>query len=234
MFFRRKHYTLYQSSDGNTCLDQDRSNLNSTQQIQIQDEKSIISCTNYFPNVIELTFKEGFSTSRTSLPTILHDIIPLKQLTQLIIQCHHFSFKKIIDLLRFTPNIHTLTFESMPFYKDDYASIEQSESFQLISNINTITHVTFKDKCTLAKLQLLVGLCPRVQHLSINTLILIVEPITRFLLDKTNPNTQHLYSLHFSRACRSWSERLDLLIKSETLLNDYKLKSTGSNLHLWW
>ena len=122
----------------------------------------------------------------------------------------------------------------MPFYNNDSALVEQSETFRSIAGTNVITHVTFKDKCSVEKLKLLLTLCCRVQYLSVNTLARTMEPITRFLLDKTNPNTRHLCSLCFTRACRNWPERLRLLIDSDTLLTDYILKLVDSNLYLWW
>ena len=233
-FSRRKYYTLYQRSEENTSYEQCNSNLNSVRQIHLQNGKNLTSCMNSFPNATELHFKDGFSTSCPSVAILLDRIIPLKQLTKLVIECHHFSFKKMIDLLCFTPNICTLIFQSMPFYKDDHLLIEENETFRRVSDTNTITNITFRDECTLEKVQVLVALCPRVQHLSIDTLARMTEPITRFLLDKTNPNTRHLCLLCFPRASTVGWKRLDKLVKSETLLDDYTLRWTRSKLYLWW
>jgi hypothetical protein len=217
-----------------TSLDCSDLNLNSVQHLYIQSEKTMMNCIHYFPNAAELTFKDGFSATRASLSSILNRIIPLYQLTKLVIECHHFSFKKMIELLRFTPHLHTLIFESMPFYKNDSMSIEESETFRLVSNTNTITEVTFKDKCTLEKLQLLLTLCPRVQHLTINILVRNLDSITRFLLNKTNPNTRRLCLLCFSRATSNWLDKLDSLISSETLIDDYTLNLVNSKLYICW
>jgi hypothetical protein len=152
---------------------------------------------NYFPNATELTFEDGFSTTRDSIETNLNRIIPLKQLTKLVIECHHFSFIKMIDLLSFTPNMHTLIFTSMLFDTNDYMSIEQSETFRFVSNTNMISDVTFEERCTLEKLRLLVTLCPRLQHLTIQTCLKNLKPMIRFLLERTNQNTNSLSSLCF-------------------------------------
>jgi hypothetical protein len=234
LFFRKKYYTLYEQLNETTSLDYSDSNFNSVQYLHIKSEKSMMNCTHYFPNAAELTLKDGFSTTRSSLAFILNRIIPLNQLTKLVIECHHFSFKKLIELLRFTPHLHTLIFKSMPFYKNDYMSIEESETFRVVSNTNMITEVTFTDQCTLEKLQLLLTLCPRVQHLTINTLVRNLDSITRFLLNKTNPKTHRLCLLCFSRATSNWLEKLDALIKSETLIDDYTLKLIGSKLYICW
>jgi hypothetical protein len=180
-----------------------------------------------------LTFEDGFTTTHDSIGTILSRIIPLKQLTKLVSECHNFSFIKMIDLLSLTPNMHTLIFASMSFYRNDYMSIEQSETFRFVSNTNMISDATFKESCTLEKLQLLVVLCPRLQRLTINTLERDLKPMTRFLLERTNQNTSHLFSLCFLRACNNWCEKLKTLINSETLLDDYMLKLLGAKLYLW-
>jgi len=234
LFFRRKYYTLYEQLDENADFRHYESNFDSVQYVHIPNEKNIINCRNYFSNATELTFKDCFSPTRASVATILNRIISLKQLTKLVIECHRFSFKKMIELLHFTPSIHTLVFESMPFYKSDYTSIEQSETFQLVSMTNIITDLTFTRKCTLEKLKLFVALCPRLQYLTINTLVRDLESITRFLLDKTNPNTGHLYSLCFLRAYKNRVQKLDTLIKSKTLLDNYMLKQVGRELYLLW
>jgi hypothetical protein len=187
-----------------------------------------------FPNATELYLRAGFFTLCPSLGIVLGRIVPLKQLTKLVVQCHRFPFIKLLDLLCFTPHIHTLIFQSMSLYGHNYRSVEQSESFQRVSTTNTITHVTCKNRCTLEKVKLLIALCPRVQHLAINTLVKTLKPITRFLLDKSNQNTCHLCLLCFTRVSGTWFELLDKLVKSEKLLDDHNLKSIDSGLYLWW
>jgi hypothetical protein len=97
---------------------------------------------NYFPNATELTFIDGFSFHHLSVATILNRIIPLQQLTKLAIKFHHLSFRKLIELLYFTPNIHTLTFRSMSLSESHHESGDTNETFQLVSKINVITNVT--------------------------------------------------------------------------------------------
>ena len=151
-----------------------------------------------------------------------------------MIECTRFFFDKLVDLLSFTPNLHTLIFESIPVQTSDCLSIDQNEDFRRVSETNMIRYVTFRNKCTLDKVELLVALCPRIQHLSIRTSTRTAEPITRFLLDKNNANTRQLCLLCFLRAGKAWSKRFTRFIESESLLTDYTLKSTGSELYLWW
>ncbi|CAF0925380.1 unnamed protein product [Rotaria sp. Silwood1] len=232
---RRKSYTLSQTSNQKTCLNSSETNLRTVRHVRIQCEKELINWVNYFPNATELTFESGFSTTHESIANMLRRIIPLEQLSILVLECHYFSFIKLIELLRFIPNIDTLIFKSMPFYRNNCISIQQTETFRLVSNKNRITNVTFKEVCTLEKLRLLVALCPRLQSLTIKIHMKDLESITRFLLENnTKENTDHLCSLCFSAASTKWFEKLDILIKSEILLDVYNLKLVGSNLYLWW
>ena len=77
-------------------------------------------------------------------------------------------------------------------------------------------------------------MCPRVQHLSIRAFIRVAKPISQFLLDKTNVNTRQLRFLCFSSAGETWFKQFKHFIESESLLDDYTLKQTGSQLYLWW
>ncbi|CAF3384832.1 unnamed protein product [Rotaria socialis] len=232
--YRRKHYTLYKKSNEERYLNDCETNIQSVHHLHIESEKETINCMNYFPNVTELTVAYGFSTNSHSFSTILNRIIPLKQLSKLVLECHHISFMKLIELLRFTPNIRALVFQSMPFYRDDYISIQQSETFRLVSTTNKITNVTFKDASTLEKTRLLIALCPQLQYLSIKTRMKYLESITRLLLKSTNKNTGHLCSLCFLETSNRWFANVSDLIISEMLLDDYMLKLVDSKLYLWW
>jgi hypothetical protein len=220
----------------NTSLHHYESPLDTVQQVDIRRTQSIISCIDYFPNASKLIFHDVLTAPRTSMMTILNRIIPLKQLTQLVITCERFSVQKVIKILCYAPKLHTLMLKSMPCYRknNDYASIEESQDFQLVSSANTITNVTV-NACTLEQIKLLVALCPRLRCLTIDTFDSALVPITRFLLDKTNQNTRNLCSLCFLRVWNDRFERLiDNLIKSESLLDSYTLKLIGSKLYLWW
>ena len=122
----------------------------------------------------------------------------------------------------------------MPFYRDDYKSIELSEAFRFVSNKNVITDVRFKETCTLEKVQLLVALCSRLQCLSIKTRMMDLESIVQFLLGRANRNTGYLCSLCFSGATKHWLLELEKLIQIHGLIDDYMLKLIDSKLYLWF
>lgn len=208
--------------------------FNSVREISIENEKSVTSSSNVFPNVTQLELNDCFSTSCDSVGSLFNRILPLRQLTKLVIKCHHFSLRKMLDMLSFTPNLHTLSFRSIPTQTSGCLSIDCSEDFRRISETNMIRDVTFRDKCTLDKVKLLVALCPRVQYLSIRTSSETAASITRFLLDKNNANTRQLCFLRFPLVGNTWSKRFKTFIESESLIKDYTLTSNDSESYLWW
>ena len=208
--------------------------FNSVQQIDIQSQKSIIACAYSFPKANKLCFTYGFSSTCTSLASLLNRIVPLAHLTKLVFHCKRLCFKKIIDLLDCTPHVQTLVFRSMPWFRRSYLSIEQSEKFRRIAETNVITHITYSDECGMDEVKLLVSLCSRVQHLSVRLDRRSGESIIRFLISRTNPNTSHLCALCIRISGKFWYKRLDHLLESERLLDDYTLRMIDSELYLWW
>jgi hypothetical protein len=223
------------------CLPSYETNFKSVHHVCIQSEEDVIICQNYFPNTTELTLENGFSTTRDSIASILNPIIPLKQLTKLVIQCHHFSFVRVMDLLRNSPNIQTLKLLSLS--NNDCTSIQQSETFRLLSSTNTITDVTLEPS-TLDNIILILALCPRLQRFTLDAHRQNMKSLVRFLLRKSEQNTSHMFSLCFSEATftiascpfvnKDWYHYFEALMKSETLLDDYMLKLVDSDLYLWW
>jgi len=132
------------------------------------------------------------------------------------------------------PNIHRLGLNSISLHENTNQFIAQNENFRLLSHRNTITVVTIREICRLDKIQLLIDLCPRVQQLAFGTLTRNFQPIARFLLEKTKHDGHPLNSLCFLGAGQYWHRKLNTLIQSETLLNNYMLKQFGRSLHLWW
>jgi len=116
----------------------------------------------------------------------------------------------------------------------NYLSIQQSETFRLVSDTNVITNIIIKEKCTLEEIQLVVTLCPRLEHLTIRVPIDFFELTLQLLLSNTNENTLHLFSLCITDVSQSLVEILEMFIKSEELLDDYSLKFIDNKLYLWW
>ncbi|CAF5069055.1 unnamed protein product [Rotaria sp. Silwood1] len=191
-------------------------------------------CLSYFPNAIELTLSETFHVPRDSIVISLNRIIPLRQLTKLTFDYHHFPFEQVIELLHFTPNVHTLKLDSILLYQRSSFLIEQNEIFQKVSKMNTITSVTIGNETTLEEIQLVVALFPRLKCLTINLDKEDLKTIARFLLSKPNNNTDYLSTLCVSKQQRGLFTILVTLIESEKLLDDYTIKVINQKLYLWW
>jgi len=187
-----------------------------------------------FPNVTELTLLEYIDAPRDSLANSLNRIIPVRQLTKLNIDCPHFSFQRLMKLLSLTPNIHTLKLDSILLYQTDSLLMQQNKTFQFVSKTNTITNVTIEQECTLAKIQLLTKLFPRLEHLTINLSKEHLESIPRFLLSKTSNNIRYLSLLCISEPRFNLIGKFRILIDSENLLDNYTLKVINQKLYLWW
>lgn len=225
---------MYKHSNEKTYLSHSKTNLKSVHHVYIQDTTATANCMNYFPNATELTFESSLPTIRDSIENILNCIIPLKQLSKLAFECHRFSFTKLIQLLRFTPNVDTLELASMRFYGEDYISIQQSEDFRLLSNENRITKVMVEETCRLEKIQFLITMCPQIKALTLRVCPDDLESVTRFILDNTKRNISPLNLLCFLGQNSDCYERLDTYIKSERLLGDYMLKMVSLDLYIWW
>lgn len=192
------------------------------------------SCSHYFRNATKLTLSDSFRESRLWLGVILKRIIPLKQLTTLVIDYDNFCFEQFIRLLGSTPNIHTLKFNCQSITQTDSTSIQQSEMFRLVSNTNTITNVTIEERYSSENIKLLVALCPRMQHLTIDINAQYLESSVQFILSKNKINIQQLCLLCMKNTAKSMAGRLKTLIESEELIDNYLVKLIGSELYFWW
>ena len=164
----------------------------------------------------------------------LKRIIPLNQLNTLNIDCQNFCFKQFLRLLQFTPNIHTLTFDCQSISEQNSISIQQNEIFVLVSNSNIITNVFIKERYSSENIKLLVALCPRIQHLTIDTYAQHLQSIVSFILWKTKSNIQHLCSLSMKDTTKSIGQVLQTLIDSEKLLDNYLMELIDGELYIWW
>ncbi|CAF4228340.1 unnamed protein product [Adineta steineri] len=109
-----------------------------------------------FPNATKLTFCDDFEVPRDFIIVDLNHIFPLKKITKLSIECHHFSFEQLIELLQFTSNVHTLRLDSIIILHGNNSNlIQQNPLTQLVSETNIITKVTIHKEITLEKIQLL-------------------------------------------------------------------------------
>ncbi|CAF4404420.1 unnamed protein product, partial [Rotaria sordida] len=118
----KKDYMYYMEIDEKLGLHHQRENFKSVKHLYIA-HKIKSYCQNYFSNVNQLTI--GYDVEMlddNSFITNLKCMIPLKQLTKLVINIRCFPFEEIIKLLCLTPNLHTLQF-------DEYSLQEINSNF---------------------------------------------------------------------------------------------------------
>ncbi|UJR12587.1 hypothetical protein I4U23_016763 [Adineta vaga] len=233
--YRRKDYELSYQLNDTICGNETRDVFKSVDHVEIGNEKVIEKFNDYFPNATKLTIKRDFCAAfYRSIPTNLDRILSLQKLQTLIIKRNDLSLLKLIELLTYTPNLHRLTFRTMPLYNESKISIEQNETFQSISKTNCLIYVTYQQSCTLEEVELLVMLFPRLQHLAINTQLDNVEPILQFLLKENNENTRDLALFSLIYANRPWFDHLDRLFMLKTLPQQCKATYMYPHLFVCW
>ncbi|CAF1492361.1 unnamed protein product [Adineta steineri] len=182
-------------------------------------------------NATKLTFCKYFEVPRDFNVVDLNHLFPLQKITRLSIKCHRFSFEKLIQLLQFTSNAHTLKLDSLLLYRNNPDLIQQNRLTQLVSETNMITKVTINKEITLEKIQLLTAVFRRMENLTINLFKQDLEPIAHFLLSKPNNNTRYLSSLCITKQRNDLMITLKNLIESKRLLRDYILKLINRKLN---
>ncbi|CAF5178061.1 unnamed protein product, partial [Rotaria magnacalcarata] len=92
----------------------------------------------YFPNVTELTIKDYARTYCGSMLTALNEMIPLKQLNKLTIDCNDFPINKLVNLLSLTPNLRTLKWNFQSVDHPQVKLIQQNLSKTYSQKLNIL------------------------------------------------------------------------------------------------
>jgi hypothetical protein len=232
--FRRKDYTFYWELDNQICSHLQETNLTSVKHVRIGSKKATNNSVNYFPNATQLTIKYCFKTSDDSISSTLNCIVPLKQITKLIIDSYNFPFDQIVELIRFIPNLHTLKLDLLCINENSLKLLEQTYNFQYVSLRNKIKNLELRVRCSLEEIQLFINLFPQLEYLKTGIKRKEILQIIRYLLSKTNNRTRHLFFLCISQIPKICLRELTMLIKFENLLVDYFIKFINQDLYLWW
>jgi hypothetical protein len=159
-------------------------------------------------------------------------MIPLIQLTHLTIHYRNFPIGELIELLYFSPNIHTLVFDSISLSKINATLIRNCQTFQTVSNKNKITTMSITGNFTLEDMKLFNNLCPRLEHLKFTMYSFgyHLRPIIEFLFSGNNTNTRHLISLCFSGRIALFNGTMQPV----NLPDDSSTKLIKHKWHCWW
>ncbi|CAF1518290.1 unnamed protein product [Rotaria magnacalcarata] len=125
--YKRKNYEFHWQSNKEIRPFQE-TNFNSVEHVLINGSLPKTNCVNYFPNVNQFTINHCLEIPHESLVNILNGIIPLDQLSKLVIRYFDAAFEQLICILSTTCNL--VTFKSDPFTLNDVdlCSIQQSRS----------------------------------------------------------------------------------------------------------
>jgi hypothetical protein len=233
--FRRNDYTLDSPNNEQICSNIEEKNFNSVKHILIGGKQLTNNSIHYFPNVDQLSIISYLKTSNHSVWNNLNRILPLKQLTKLVIHNIDLPFEELIELLRLTPNLHTIKYHSKFFNKVDLKLIEQSDTFQYVSTRNNVKKLNIHDEdCTLENFQILINFFLKLEYLKIGMSESQVKQFAHFLPAKTNDKIHPLCLLRIPRLRKTPRGELNGFIRSEDLHNDYLIKSISCGSNFWW
>jgi hypothetical protein len=137
-------------------------------------------------------------------------------------------------MLCLTPNCNKLMLNSIVLDKRNILSLQCSENFQFLSDRNNITDITVKSSCTFEQVQLLINLCPRLQHLTIKVSQEEFQSIVKYLL-MNNEHTRHLRSLYIQNKGDIWTEKLLNAISEVRQHDEVSVEAVGyCKCYLWW
>jgi hypothetical protein len=173
----------------------------------------------YFPNVTELTVKNYHVIYFGLMSTIFDRILPLKQLKKLNIDFTVFPVDQVLNLLSLTPNLRSSKYSFQWIYRYQLKSVEDSEIYQSISKTNQTKNLQICHCCSLDEIQFFIRLFPKIESLQIGIMEKEIVEMTRCILIEMD----HLFFFHITNIIEAYLQRLNLLIKSENLLENYLL-----------
>jgi hypothetical protein len=122
-----------------------------------------------FPYITDLTIVDYSNRSMHSISTNFDRFISLTKLYKLSIDHRSICVTQLIDLLYFSPQIQILSVHSLSFSKVKLTSIEQTKTFQTISQQNQIRKITLKDCSSPQIIRFFSQLCPRLHQMIIDS-----------------------------------------------------------------
>ncbi|CAF0983870.1 unnamed protein product [Rotaria sp. Silwood1] len=114
--YQRNDYKYYWQINQQICSNTQENNLDTVKHVRIGGKQTINNYVHYFPNTTKLAIENYFKISGDSIAIILNRIIPLEQL---------------IELLRFTSNLHTIKYYAALFNKTNLKLIKKMIFFNM-------------------------------------------------------------------------------------------------------
>ncbi|CAF3660515.1 unnamed protein product [Rotaria socialis] len=161
----RQDYNFHCELDNQIYPQTQENNLTSVKRVKIRSRKINQNWTNYFPNSTQLTIEQFFEALVSSISANLNCMIPLKQLTKLVIESYKCPFEEIVKLLCFTLNFDTLKLHLLCLKENDIELIAKSENFQRVEKTNKIKNFDLRCAYSYKVMQLIVNLFSKLEYL---------------------------------------------------------------------
>jgi hypothetical protein len=233
-FFRRKSFFLTHRS----CMKfkcHKEIGVHCIQHLIIREQFATCQCIQYFPKVTKVTLYDSCIDSNWFTDTQFSSIMSLTQLNSLTIYTSMIKLNVIVDMLRLTPNVHTITFTFTTMRGKELSSLQESETFQYVASHNRIKAIVFKQYYTMKIVQIMMNLCPRLQYLVFVISQNSLDPTFRYLLTETNQTTRDRFSICIYDVNAKQIEKLQTMIESQELVNNYLIKIVNDKFYFkWW
>ncbi|CAF4565563.1 unnamed protein product, partial [Rotaria sp. Silwood2] len=221
-------------------------NFNSVEHVLIYGTLPKTNCANYFPNVNQLTINHYPEILHEPLVNIINRIIPLDQLSKLVIKDFDVPFERLINILYVTCNLVTFKSDPLSLNDVDLNSIQQTKSFCSSSDRNKIRTVDMSYKYrliktldmpykySLKKIKLFIKLFRRLEHLTVEVNTTELERTVEYLIVNKYHNVHGLLFLCIAGIPAYDLYKLTVFIHSKKLIHDDCVKPVNCDLCLWW
>jgi len=204
--------------------------------VLIENQWINTGCSIRFPYATKLTLTGGYAAEFPLWITNLSSIISLAQITELVLDYDYLFMNKLLILLQYLPNIHSLTIPQSAIIQSHDLTEDEIKIICKLSKTNCIKKVIIMHReCSVKQLRFLFDLCPQIEYLSINLRENQENLIVQFLISKIKENNYHLFLLCLTR----WNANNDMLkniqsiIDPNKLLDNYSLDLFKDNVYLW-
>jgi len=152
--------------------------------------------------------------------TVLDPLMPLRQVNKLVVDCHNFPVKELVNLINVMPNLHILKWNYQSIDSTKSKLIQESETFKSVLCTNKIQHLEILHCCSLEEIRFFINLFPKLEYLKTGIYRREFVPITRYLFSTMH----HLFFLCFTDVPKTYLKNLTAFIKLEHLLDEYFIK----------
>jgi hypothetical protein len=202
--------------------------IESLRQMVISDPSMAVNYTHRLPHPTRLILTGTLYKTSDSFISDLSCMVPLTQVTELVLVCDSFRMNQLIELLHLASNLRLLTLLAStccPISDEDTIRSSNYESNEDMPNRGLLTR---------KHVQALMRACPCLQSLEMTVNENYLEQIVRFLLLLDTSKSHRLCLLGLRDAHHGMIRRLHKMIDVEKLIEQYTLEHISNTAYLWW